>query len=352
MDSGVVTVALTVARTAGVTITPTTGLTTSEDGGTASFTIVLDGPPTQPVTITLATSAPREGALSRTVLVFDSSNWNVPQTVRVTGINDSSTDADTTYVITASAASVDARYQDLALPGITVTNVAAAPVAGPGPDPGPAPVPGPPPPQPAPEPPVDDPGNGPRTDDNNNDQPEIIVTEPRTVPGVDTPGEPGPPDKPVAPPEDPPKPVNPVQPDPGNGKANTPDPVEKQPPAVPDGGETPAPVIRIANPTLAVRLDAMARQIGSRGKAEPMTVRAVKQTFVAITVGYVVWSLRGASLLASLLTSMPLWRSLDPLPILENRVALMKKKKKQRRRWFGRRGAAGSSDQPLGDMVK
>jgi len=79
----------------------------------------------------------------------------------------------------------------------------------------------------------------------------------------------------------------------------------------------------------------------------------VRHTFVAITVGYVVWSLRGASLLASLLTSMPLWRSLDPLPILENRVAA--EKRKQRRRWFGRRGrgnAAAGPEQPLGEMVK
>jgi hypothetical protein len=89
-----------------------------------------------------------------------------------------------------------------------------------------------------------------------------------------------------------------------------------------------------------------------------MSVKAVRHTFVAITVGYVVWSLRGASLLASLLTSMPLWRTLDPLPILENRAkVLVRKKKKQKRqddedaRRDGR-GERGDREQPLGEMVK
>ena len=115
-------------------------------------------------------------------------------------------------------------------------------------------------------------------------------------------------------------------------------------------------LVRRASVSLSMGLDAMARQIGSRGSNESASIRAVRHTFVAITVGYVVWSLRGASLIASLLTSMPLWRSLDPLPILENRVQPLTRK---RRRWFRRRGGGGSgggggsarAEQPLGEMV-
>jgi hypothetical protein len=121
---------------------------------------------------------------------------------------------------------------------------------------------------------------------------------------------------------------------------------------LPELGVPTLALVRGSTTPLAVGLDAMARQIGGRGSPDPVSVRAVRHTFVAITVGYVVWSLRGASLIASLLTSMPLWRSLDPLPILENRVAA--EKRKQKRRWFGRRGRGNAAgvEQPLGEMVK
>jgi hypothetical protein len=35
-----------------------------------------------------------------------------------------------------------------------------------------------------------------------------------------------------------------------------------------------------------------------------------------LSVGYVVWLARGGMLLASLLSSMPAWRAIDPLPVL------------------------------------
>ena len=37
---------------AGITVTPTSGLTTTEAGGTATFTVVLDAQPTADVTVT------------------------------------------------------------------------------------------------------------------------------------------------------------------------------------------------------------------------------------------------------------------------------------------------------------
>lgn len=37
----------------------------------------------------------------------------------------------------------------------------------------------------------------------------------------------------------------------------------------------------------------------------------------SVSVGYVVWLLRGGSLVASFLTSLPAWQSFDPLPVLE-----------------------------------
>ena len=64
----------------------------------------------------------------------------------------------------------------------------------------------------------------------------------------------------------------------------------------------------------------MSRQIANGNPAHNATIRSVSQVALAMTAGYVMWSLRGASLLASLVTSLPLWRSLDPLPILEARA--------------------------------
>jgi hypothetical protein len=47
--------------------------------------------------------------------------------------------------------------------------------------------------------------------------------------------------------------------------------------------------------------------------------RVAASVFVASTglsVGYVLWLLRGGALLASLLSSLPAWRLVDPLPVL------------------------------------
>jgi hypothetical protein len=73
---------------AGIAVTPIAGLTTSEAGATASFTVVLGCEPMAPVVFTLTSSNPNEGTLSENTLTFDASNWNVPQTVTVTGADE------------------------------------------------------------------------------------------------------------------------------------------------------------------------------------------------------------------------------------------------------------------------
>jgi hypothetical protein len=51
----------------------------------------------------------------------------------------------------------------------------------------------------------------------------------------------------------------------------------------------------------------------------------VRGTGIALTAGVASWVLRGGSLLASFLSTIPVWRGLDPLPIL---AAARKKQKK------------------------
>ena len=74
--------------TAGITVSPASGLVTSESGTSASLSVVLTSQPTANVTITLASSDTTEGTVSPAMLVFTSANWNTAQLASVTGVND------------------------------------------------------------------------------------------------------------------------------------------------------------------------------------------------------------------------------------------------------------------------
>ncbi|MEI8213552.1 MAG: VCBS domain-containing protein, partial [Planctomycetota bacterium] len=99
-------------------VTPTTGLTTTEAGGTASFNIVLSVPPSADVTISLTSSNAAEGLPSVNSVVFTPANWNVPQTVTVTGQNDFVVDGNVSYSIITAATSSDPLFN-----GVTVSDV-------------------------------------------------------------------------------------------------------------------------------------------------------------------------------------------------------------------------------------
>ena len=58
-------------------MTPTAGLATTEAGGTATFTVVLNTQPTADVTIALSSSDTTEGTVGPASLVFTTANWNV-----------------------------------------------------------------------------------------------------------------------------------------------------------------------------------------------------------------------------------------------------------------------------------
>ncbi|WP_301555214.1 DUF4347 domain-containing protein [Planktothrix agardhii] len=115
--------------TKGITVTPTTGLTTTEAGGKATFTVVLNSQPTANVTIPLTSSNTAEGTIDKTSLTFTSANWNVAQTVTVTGVDDSVDDGDIAYnIVTAAATSTDANYSGFDASDVAVTNVASTPI--------------------------------------------------------------------------------------------------------------------------------------------------------------------------------------------------------------------------------
>ncbi|MCL4301305.1 MAG: hypothetical protein KJ077_36725 [Anaerolineae bacterium] len=110
----------------GFAITPTGGLTTTETGGAASFGVRLRTQPTATVTLTLASSDPGEGTAGPASLTFTTLDWNIPQTVTVTGVNDAVDDGDQPYtIITNDPSSSDPDYNGAgANPAdVTVTNL-------------------------------------------------------------------------------------------------------------------------------------------------------------------------------------------------------------------------------------
>ncbi|HYO89076.1 MAG TPA: right-handed parallel beta-helix repeat-containing protein, partial [Candidatus Limnocylindrales bacterium] len=116
------TVTITDDDTAGVTVTPTSGLITTEAGGTDTFMVVLLSQPTADVSIAVASSDTSEGTAAPTPLTFTSANWNVAQTVTVTGVNDDVDDGNAAYSVTLSATSADGNYNAIVLPSVSVTN--------------------------------------------------------------------------------------------------------------------------------------------------------------------------------------------------------------------------------------
>src|SRR5439155_12240268 len=96
---------------AGMTVSPTSGLTTTEAGGTATFTVALTSQPTANVTIGLSSNDLTEGTVAPASLTFTAGNWNTAQTVTVTGVNDLVADGAVAYtIVTAPATSTDPGY--------------------------------------------------------------------------------------------------------------------------------------------------------------------------------------------------------------------------------------------------
>jgi hypothetical protein len=73
---------------------------------------------------------------------------------------------------------------------------------------------------------------------------------------------------------------------------------------------------RASEPSLAQDLNRVRDDLAQQTQLEHWTAGSIAVGSFGLTVGYVLWLLRGGALLASLLSSMPAWRLLDPLPVL------------------------------------
>ena len=98
----------------GIALKPASGLRVLESGSIDSLAIVLLSAPSKSVTIGLSVDSPTEVSLSPSSVTFIPGNWNVPQWVEVTGIDDNVNDGDKAFtVITAPAQSDDLDYHDI-----------------------------------------------------------------------------------------------------------------------------------------------------------------------------------------------------------------------------------------------
>lgn len=104
---------------------------TSESGDAATFTVTLSSKPSANVTLSLASSNPEFGKIENAennslTLTFTPENWNVPQTVTVTGVEDDGTHNKTPNAYTINftkSVSEDAHYNDKQLDPIQATNL-------------------------------------------------------------------------------------------------------------------------------------------------------------------------------------------------------------------------------------
>ncbi|MGB0383411.1 MAG: FG-GAP-like repeat-containing protein [Ardenticatenaceae bacterium] len=110
------TATLIIPGAAGITITPTT-LNVSEGGTTDSYQVVLTSEPTDSVSIVITTDA--QTTVNLSTLTFDATNWQTPQSVTVSAVDDSVVEGTHSSTITHGAVTADPNYN------IAITNVIA-----------------------------------------------------------------------------------------------------------------------------------------------------------------------------------------------------------------------------------
>jgi hypothetical protein len=114
------TIAITIGSS-GITVMPASGLVTNDRGGAAQFAVVLATQPAGEVVLNLSASDPNAGVLSTGQLVFTPANWNQPQVVSVTGIENHVAGSNRSYAIQfAPAVSTDPLYTGLSTADVPV----------------------------------------------------------------------------------------------------------------------------------------------------------------------------------------------------------------------------------------
>ena len=120
-----VTATTTDDDTAGFTLSATTATVTEAAGGgnTATYTVVLDAQPDSDVVISVTSGDTGEVTVSAATLTFTNGNWDTPQTVTLTGVDDNLIDVDTQTTVTMAVVDNDSddNFDGVANQTVTVT---------------------------------------------------------------------------------------------------------------------------------------------------------------------------------------------------------------------------------------
>ena len=108
--------------TAGFNVTPTA--LQSEEGMAGTVDVMLTGRPQNDVILTIASADENEVTAAATALTFTNANWDAPQTVTITSVDDTLIDGTTETNVTVSvAAGSDAFFNSVAAQDVTVTTL-------------------------------------------------------------------------------------------------------------------------------------------------------------------------------------------------------------------------------------
>ena len=72
----------------------------------------------------------------------------------------------------------------------------------------------------------------------------------------------------------------------------------------------------LRNDELAHRFEEMQRQLQQQGESRGATIASSILITSGLSIGYVVWLVRGGVLMGSMLSALPAWQMIDPLPVL------------------------------------
>ncbi|HAV32300.1 MAG TPA: hypothetical protein DCX79_09890 [Planctomycetaceae bacterium] len=106
-----------------VRVSPPSAAATTEAGGQVTFTVSLSAQPAADVVIPVSVSDATEATVSVSSLVFTAANWATPQTVTVTGVNDSVDDGNIAYqVVLGAATSADTAWNGIDAADVSLSN--------------------------------------------------------------------------------------------------------------------------------------------------------------------------------------------------------------------------------------
>ena len=108
------------ARAPGVIVSKSS-LSVSETGTSDTFTVRLNSAPTADVQFDLVSSATDEAIVAPSTLTFTSANWDTPQTVTVTGVDDKILDGTQTAQITISVQGIASAPEYVSVPDTVIT---------------------------------------------------------------------------------------------------------------------------------------------------------------------------------------------------------------------------------------